>query len=85
MTNIAPEMANAAPVASETLLPLAKANLARGMAQVAAPKVLKVAADPAQASEPDKSAARSEPIDSVEPSPNPPKICPEVSTLTVFR
>ncbi len=71
ITKTAPVIAKAAPVASATRRPRAKASRASGIAQLAAPRVLKVAADPAQAGEPDRWAANNEPIDSVEPSPNP--------------
>ena len=54
------------------------------MAQVAAPRVLKVAAEPAQLGEPDKCAASSEPMDNVEPKPKPESTCPAVSTRMVF-
>ena len=78
-------MARAAPEARDTLLPRAKASLESGIAQMAAPSVLKVAAEPAQASEPLRSLASSEPIERTEPSPNPPKTWPRASTRTVLR
>jgi hypothetical protein len=81
--SIAPVIARAAPRPREYLLPLAKAMRDKGMAQMAVPRVEKVAAAPDQATVPDSSAAKRAPIERVDPSPNPLSIWPRAKVLTV--
>jgi hypothetical protein len=81
--SVAPVIASAAPSPRENLLPLAKASLDKGIAQMAVPRVEKVAAAPDQATVPESSAASKAPIESVEPRPNPLSIWPRAKVLTV--
>jgi hypothetical protein len=81
--NVAPVIASAAPRPNENLLPLAKAMRDKGMAQMAVPRVEKVAAAPDQATVPESSAASRAPIDKVEPRPNPLRIWPRARVRTV--
>jgi hypothetical protein len=84
ITSVAPEIARAAPRASATRLPFAKASLASGIAQTAVPKVEKVAAAPDQATVPESSAASRAPMERVDPRPKPPRIWPRARVLTVL-
>jgi hypothetical protein len=81
--SVAPVIASAAPRPREYLRPLAKAMRDKGMAQMAVPRVEKVAAAPDQATVPDNSAASRAPIESVDPRPKPLSIWPRAKVLTV--
>jgi hypothetical protein len=85
MMRSAPIMAASKPVTSPTRRPRASANLASGKAATAAAKVNTVVMEPAQASEPDRSTASNDPMESVAPLPTPLSSCAELSRKTVRR
>ncbi len=70
-----------APVASEGARPARCARAASGIAAIAAPTVVPVAAMPDSASDPETCVTSSAPDESVAPMPTPASACPEMRTM----
>ena len=81
----APARAAASPVARLILRPRRSASEASGSAAIAAASVIMVATEPAHASDPDKSTASNEPMDTVAPVPIALNSCADPRSTTVRR